>query len=326
MFKTIIAKKIILLYIVICMLFLGTICSEIVLAAEKQTICVIKSRSIQPYREAYSGFQEALSEEVYNVIYKEYDFQKFIKKTPNLLKDIDDSKAKLVLVIGTEAAVFARKSIKDIPVVFTMVLNPVESDIVDSLKRPGGNISGVCLNIPIEVQFTVLKKVVPRVKKVGMLYDKSTKSQIARDANLAAAKIGLTLVSKPIYDETEISPTLNNIFKEADCLWAGVDTKIYNSATANHIILSTLKQKVPFMAFSEHFVKAGALMALECDYYDIGKQTAKVAVELLKGGNPHDMPIKLPRKTKLVINMKTAETIGVNISLDLLEGAVIYGK
>ncbi|MGB2601496.1 MAG: ABC transporter substrate-binding protein [Candidatus Omnitrophota bacterium] len=320
------SKKIILLYIVICMLFLGTICSEAVLAAEQQTICVIKSRSIQPYREAYSGFQKELSDEVYNVIYKEYDFQKFVEKTAELVKEIDESKANLVFVIGTEAAVFARKSIKDIPVVFTMVLNPVESGIVDSLRRPGGNISGVCLNIPIEVQFKVLKRVIPRAKKVGMLYDKRTKSEIVREAELAAAKAGLKLISKPIYAKNEISPMLDKIFKEADCLWASVDPMIYNSATARHIILSTLKEKIPFMAFSEHFVKAGALMALECDYYDIGQQTAKVAVELLKGVLPHDMSIKLPRKTKLVINVKTAENIGINIPQNLLDGAIVYGK
>jgi putative ABC transport system substrate-binding protein len=300
---------------------------EDTLAAEGHKIFVIKSRDITPYKRAYSGFKDAIENRVYNAVYKEYNFQKFEDKTVDLLKILDEEKADIVLAVGTEAAVFARRSIKNVPVVFTMVLSPVESGIVDSLKRPGGNITGVCLNIPIEAQFKVLKRMIPRIKRIGMLYDKATKSDIEREANVAAARIGVKLVSKPIYSETEISNKLNEVFREADCLWAGVDPKIYNTATAQHIILSTLNNRIPFMAFSAQFVKAGALMALECDYYDIGQQAGEITAEMLmRGIRPHNMPIRLPRKTKLVVNMKTAQNNGVDIPRELLEGAVVYGR
>ena len=327
MTKAIKLKKRILLYGVFCIpLFMVIFCGD-VLAAEEHKIFVIKSRDIPPYKDAYSGFREAMESRVYNAVYKEHNLQKFANRTADLVKILDEEKASIVLAIGTEAAVFARRSIKEIPVVFTMVLNPVESGIVDSLKRPGGNITGVCLNIPVEVQFKVLKKIVPHVKSIGMLYDKATKSQVEREARIAAARTGVKLVAKPIYSEAEISSGLDEVFRESDCLWAGVDPKIYNPATARHIILSTLRNKIPFMAFSAQFVKAGALIALECDYYDIGQQTAEMTAEMLtRSTRPHNMPVSLPRKTKLVVNMKTARNVDVDIPGDLLGGAVVYGR
>ena len=75
------------------------------------------------------------------------------------------------------------------------------------------------------------------------------------------------------------------------------------------------------MAFSAHYVKAGALLALECDYYDVGRQTGEIADSILKGTDPGTIPITFPRKKNLVINKRTAKTIGVNIPRDVLKKA-----
>ncbi|MBD3426804.1 MAG: hypothetical protein GF409_06195 [Candidatus Omnitrophica bacterium] len=295
-------------------------------ARDKKTVFVIKSRVIRPYEEAYSGFRKELSARAFALTYLEHDLQKFSDDLGALIKEVDRSEANIVLVIGTEAAVFARRSIKTRPVVFTMLLNPVENGIVDSFQRPGGNITGVSLNISLQKQFSMLKKIVPRIDKVGMLYDVVNRRGFADEAIRAAEKSGLKLISKPVYDESEISPKLDEVLAEADCLWAEVDPMIYNSSTARNIILSTLRADLPFMAFSENFVRAGALMALKCDYHDIGRQSAEIAVDILENQKTHNIPVKRPRKTHLVINVRTAEIIGVDIPAEHLEEAVVYGR
>jgi putative ABC transport system substrate-binding protein len=311
--------------------FLGAVFFILLLAdtsfcREARTVHVLFSRSLRPYHEALKGFKEGVRAQGYDVQYREDDISKLAGGEPKLIREINDSKPDAVLAIGTEAALLARDNVKETPVIFTMVLSPLESGVADSVERPGENITGVSLDIPIEEQFDVLKRVLPGIRKVGMLYDVDTKRKMAREASTAAAREGLTIIAKGIRSRTEISQGLDEVLVDADCLWGGVDPMIYNPSTASQIILTTIKKHVPFMAFSANFVRAGALMALECDYFEIGRQTAEVAANIFKGRKPSSIPVGSPKKTILVINMSTARNIGVSIPADLLKDAVILGE
>jgi putative ABC transport system substrate-binding protein len=291
--------------------------------AEEKLINVLQSRSIRPYENAFSGFKESMNALEYDVRYNIINMQ---EKTPaEIIEKIEEMPGDMVLAIGTEAALFAKNNLKGAAIVFMMVLDPRESGIAGPLTAPAARITGISLDIPIEEQLRVFRKAVPGIKKVGMLYDKKNKSVLAREASEAAAKVGLKMILKPVFSQDEISMKLEEVYRECDCLWAGVDPFIYNPATAGNIILFTLKNKIPFMAFSSNFVRAGALMSLECDYKDIGRQAAEVVSDILKGRKPSSIPVQAPRKTYPVINLRTARTLNVYISDDLREEALIFG-
>ena len=117
--------------------------------------------------------------------------------------------------------------------------------------------------------------------------------------------------------------SLKEIIKEADLLWAGVDPLVYNVKSSQYILLRTLREKVPFIAYSSLYVKAGALAAFECDYDDIGRQTARVAIEVIADKKAGSLPVAFPEKRRLIINKNTAKIIGVRIPRKVLEEAEV---
>lgn len=298
-----------------------------VFSAEELKVAVVRSRVIKPYNDAILGFMDELRSSGIKIAPGYYDLEEAEGEEIELADKINLEKPDLILALGTQAALFAKKNLDDIPIIFSMVLNPVQSGIVESLKVPGDNITGVCLNIPVELQFGKLKEILPNINRIGYLYDAQKKLELKEEVRRAADKLGLRLICRPIYSREDVPEELSKISREADCLWAEIDPLVYSPQSARYIILETLKARLPFMAFSFSYVKAGALLALECDYYDIGKQSAQTAIKILEGQNPGSIPIALPRETRLAINRRTARTIGVTIPEKFLDEAdKIFGE
>lgn len=304
-------KTLIIIFISAAMLFSCTFRAS---AGQRKLIVVVTSRAIPAYEEAYKGFREEIKKSPYKVVFIDYLLEEhLLRSEEELIEKIKGLGPDLLYTIGTEASVFINERVSGTPIVFSMVLDPEDSGLVGQK-----NITGSSLQIPAGLQFEKLKRAIPSIQTIGMLYDGRTKPKLLDEAQTAADGLSLRLIAIPVYNMGDISRELMGLFPKVDCLWAGLDTFIYNPTTGRRIILETLKSKVPFMSFSEHFVKAGALMALECDYYDIGVQSGELAVDVFKGKMPG---ITVPRKTKLIINKRTAEQIGVNFDKKILEKA-----
>ncbi|MGD2279226.1 MAG: ABC transporter substrate-binding protein [Candidatus Omnitrophota bacterium] len=292
--------------------------------AEEKTVNVLQSGTLAPYAEAFSGFKDRMKTLGYQVNYNVMNLRE--GSGSGIAERIKQTPADMILAIGTEAALLAKNKVGDRPLVFMMVLNPVENGVIRSFSRPGEGLTGVSLDIPIEEQFKVFKKVVPGIRKIGMIYDKRNKAALAREASIIAEKMGLRLVSKPVLSDNEIHDALGEVYREAECLWAAPDPMIYNPVTARNILRFTLENKMPFMAFSLNFVKAGALLALDRDYKDIGRQTAELTSGIFKGQSPSSIPVQGPRKTRLAINIRTARILDIHIPASLQEEALIFGE
>lgn len=291
--------------------------SSTAFAAQQCRIVIVYSKSMLPYGAASSGFTEEIKQSGYEAVYGRYDVEKYTGKEDALAADILNFRPEVVLVLGTKAAIFAGDKLKEPAVVFSMVLDPSEGGITNA----AGNMTGVSLDIPLELQFRVLAQVVPHARRIGMLYDAARKGAFVEEVRAAAALRRLKVTAKPVYAKDEVKVTLERLLREADCLWAAADSLIYNQQSGRDILLTTLQSRIPFMAFSSYYVKAGALCALECDYKDIGRQSAHLALRILRGEKPQTMPIESPRKTRLVINRMTAAAIGITIPADILKGA-----
>lgn len=295
-------------------------------AQESKKVVVILSDSIGPYQDAVAGFKEVADAGAYAITYNEFPPSTDVADGAELKAEVEALKPDLIFSVGTPASLFARAYLKGAPVVFAMVLNPVENNIVPSMERPGISMTGVCLNIPIDIQLATLKKIKPVIRRIGMLYDVKTKAGLLNKAAAAAEKAGVELITEPVYSENEVAGALNRVLSTADSLWASPDPLVYNAATAQQIILATIKSNTPFMAFSKNFVKAGALVALECDYRDIGRQAGELAMKVMGQEGEKEIGIEYPRRTVVIVNMRTADTIGVRISKEILDSAVVYGK
>ncbi|MBD3380158.1 MAG: hypothetical protein GF408_06830 [Candidatus Omnitrophica bacterium] len=306
----------------ICAVFLSV---RDALPSERKIIVVIRSRPLEEYDTAYRGFREGMKKNRREVIYIDYDLERYkIFREDELASKVSKIKADIVCPIGTEAAEFVSERITGAPVVFFMVLDPEGAGII---KAEGSeDITGVTLDLPALIQFTHIKNILPDVKTVGMIYDARKKEDLAREAAAAASETGLELIARPAHTSSDITLALEELFLSAECLWAGIDTFVYNSTSGKHIILLTLKQQMPFIAFSSNFVKAGALLAFECDYYDIGVQASGLANNVLRGRAAGSLPVERPRKARILYNERTAEVIRARVNQDALRRAQVFGK
>jgi putative ABC transport system substrate-binding protein len=233
------------------------------------------------------------------------------------LKSLQGFAPDLFLTVGSYATAEIIQAFPNRPVVFATVINPQASGFVASLDRPGGRVTGAALDIPPDIQFKYFQRVVGTVKRIGILYSSETEN-IIRQAATAAKQLGLLLVSRRVESEKEIPGAIDSLCQTADVLWSVADQKIYTPQSTKYIILQTLRNQVPMMAFSQTLVEAGGLFTLDFDFKDIGRQAGEIAVRVLQGANPGDIPVATPGIIYFKYNEKTAQRIQVVIPDDLL--------
>lgn len=234
-------------------------------------------------------------------------------------KWIRKRKPSFVLAVGTTAALAAKKELMGIPIVFCMVLNPVSSGLVKYMKSPGGSITGASLDIPLETQYKYIKMLIPDAKSIGVIYNPEETGILVQEAVRVAKAGNISLIAKAISSEREVPDAMKSMLDKVDILWSVADGTVFGPQSTQYILLTTLRARMPFMGLSPAFVKAGALMALSCDYADTGKQAAEIAMRILDGENPGDIPIAVPRRISLHINLRTAKHIGLNVPENAVE-------
>jgi putative ABC transport system substrate-binding protein len=273
---------------------------------------------------AFEGFRETLPRIVRDTVVQELVLGDRNEARERVVAQIRSRRPAAILTFGSTATAFVRGQIPDIPVVFCMVLNPVASGFVPSLRASGGNLTGASLDIPARVQLENLRAVVPSITRVGVLYDPKDTGEVVMAADRAARDLGLQLVAAPVGSSDKLREGLASLDGRIDALWAVADRTVFATDRATELLLkNAIEKKIPFMGLSPSFVKAGALLALGVDYRDIGAQCAEVTAQVLDGQSPSNIPITAPRKTTLYVNATVAKAIGVSIPPRILNGAVV---
>ena len=283
------------------------------------TIAIVQPHDVSAYNEAVEGFLTQLGRSL------KHDFNTVVYETPQglyatLEKEKNPAKPSgidLILTVGTEATAAVSRKITDIPIVFTMVLNP------ESILTPRPDIVGASLNIPVELQFNMIKEILPTAENVGIIYDPARNAGFVEKIAAFAEKFHLQIKSFPVTSQKDIPKALEQLDEEADVLWGIVDNTVYTSQTAKFVIRDTVEKHIPFIGISASYVKAGALCALVFDNQDIGRQAAELARQILSGTPASELQTTTPEKIAIAINLRTAEIIGVTIPKNILEQAPI---
>jgi len=230
-----------------------------------------------------------------------------------LVNDGDD----LILAIATPAAQAVAGATSEIPVLITAVTDPAASDLVESNEVPGGNITGTSDLTPVKEQISLLKKILPDAKTVGVIYcTAESNSEIqAKMAKEAIEAAGMTAVDYTVSSSNEIQTVVTSMVGKVDAIYAPTDNTIAAGMTTVAMIAN--ENKIPTICGEEGMVKAGGLATYGIDYYELGYLTGKQAVKILtEGADVSKMPIEyLPlEKCKLSVNEETAKTLGIDLS------------
>jgi putative tryptophan/tyrosine transport system substrate-binding protein len=243
---------------------------------------------------------------------------------PELAAELVHLKVDVIVVSGGSRPVRAAKNAtKTIPIVMTGAgLDPVEAGLVESLARPGGNVTGLTL-LSAELggkRLELLKETVPKVARVAVLYDPAIPSNVhgAKEVLPAAAR-ALRLTIQPW--EVRNADGLEKVFaalnkQRPDGLYVDQAPRI--RPNQKRIVDFALKSRLPSMYESREYVDEGGLMSYGADLGDSYRRVAYYVDKILKGAKPADLPVEQPTKFELVINLKTAKQIGVTIPQSML--------
>jgi putative ABC transport system substrate-binding protein len=287
-------------------------------AASGNVVAVIKSGSLTPFERATGAIVEALKKSIPQPEILTFDLEGDEANAPAILARVHRANPSVVVTVGSLATTVALADPSALPVVFSMVLYPEQSGF---LKKTSHHVTGASLDIPPEAQFGYLRRLLPAARRVGVLFNPDETGSIVDKARAAAPHHGFTLVDRPVDAEGDAVGALGELMEKVDVVWAVADSHVFTPQTTLGLILASLRRRVPVIGLSTAHVRAGALAALYCDYEDVGRQTADLALRVLHGEDASNVPVASPRKVALALNLHTADHLGVKVAPDVIAEA-----
>jgi putative ABC transport system permease protein len=227
----------------------------------------------------------------------------------NLLSNND-----LVLGIATPAAQTLSNLSTDVPVLFTAVTDPVSAKLVDTMETPNGIATGTSDMSPISKQVELLQKVMPNVKKVGIMYttnERNSEVQV-EEAQKEFAKAGIDVLTKGISSTNDVQDTAKSLMSQTQVLFIPTDNMIVSAISL--ITELSKEMKVPVVGGSADIVEQGVLFTYGANYEALGRQTAKLAVRIIKGEDVSKVSSEYPKTLNVVANDDMAKTLGIDLT------------
>ena len=261
---------------------------------------------------AREGFKDAIKESGLNVTFDEKNANGEVATANMIANNFVTEKVDLIYAIATSTAQSAAQATNKLPVVFSAITDPEAAGLIKE------NVTGISDRVNVKQQLELLLKLDSKIKKVGVIYNSSEQNSKVQvdDLKKAASELGITIVEKSVTQVSEIPQASEALVRESDALYLPTDNLV---ASAINLITekATAAKKVAFGAEAAH-VKGGALITQGIDYYEMGKEAGKIAVEILKNGKkPSEIKFKKMDLNDIVINNKTLAAIGINFPEDI---------
>lgn len=293
--------------------------------AQPPLITVLQSGEGSFYTDAVNRFQRELEGQGVKAQLLIFSL-KGDRSDAELPKRILERKPKVIVAVGTDAVQRLKAHYEQlppaqqVPVVFTMVIDPVGLGLMESAERSGGRFVGVALAVRPLRQLRALLDVAPTLKRVGVIYNPKEPvfQQMMAQARDDATRLGLTLIESHAETSAQVPTALSNLQGKVDALWLIPDPVCAAPEPFQQILNWAMAQKVPLLAFAESFVRRGALLGIGVDLAEQGALAAELAARILNGERPEEMPLLTPRRLLAYYNRKTARALNLEIPPMLL--------
>jgi putative tryptophan/tyrosine transport system substrate-binding protein len=223
----------------------------------------------------------------------------------------------VIVASSTPALAALKQATRAIPIIFCVVSDPAGQGFIASLARPGGNITGFSfVDFPMLGKWVeTLKEIAPSVKRITLVFNPQTAPYypiFLHDFGQAASTLGGELSAAPVHDEAEIEAAVSASAREPDGGLIAAPDPFINSHRALIVGLAE-RHRLPAIYGFQHFVKEGGLISYGPDTVDIVRRSASYVDRVLKGEPPGELPVQAPAKYELLINLKTAKTLGLTV-------------
>ncbi len=276
--------------------------------AEKKIGVLIWSEE-QRFVGTWKGFMEQLKKDGFGEARVKFTIENAKgnkAKAAELAQKFASAKMDMVIALGTPAAVVVAKEIKDVPVVFSWVYDPIETGIAGSWKSSGNNTTGSSSKVPMSKLMGSLKQLAP-VKKLAVLYtvgEKNSEIQL-KELQKIQADFQIKVVPVPLTRKEDAAMIIPEVARSVDAICLSGSSVVGEAAPM--IVDIANKAKVLTVTHMEDLVAKGVLLGVCADPFSVGRLAGKKAVKILKGEKPSSIPVETDKKINIILNKKTAK-------------------
>ncbi|HDS09954.1 MAG TPA: hypothetical protein ENN73_06980 [Firmicutes bacterium] len=274
-----------------------------------EDILVILSSNIKPYNECFDGLKSSVS----GTVEKEY-FPENKAGLEELISRIIKTPPKVLVLIGSKAFDGISSEIRDVPIVFTMVLNP-------KFESGQNNITGLTMNIDLKVRINYLKKIMPDAKKIGIIITPEIRKNYLRKIDELESGNSCQFTKLEVETEGELFKRLKELEGNADCILLFPDQMLLDENNFSVLLLFSFQNNIPLIGVSPKYVKMGALYGLYSDYRNSGKEAGNIVKKILSGKSPAFIPIEDIKEPELIFNKKISKKMNLKISDEIIKSA-----
>ncbi len=284
-----------------------------------------------PFLKSADGFRDGLTAAGYregvDVAYSVHNINGNQESVPVLVQEFVQQHYDLILAVTTPVALAVKQATRGrkIPVLFTTVSDPVASKIVDSLKHPGGNISGVShISFPLMMKRLLLfQEAFPNLKRVAVFHnpeEKFLEGYIEQFFKMASTDIRIKIVDIHVRNAMEMKTACERLSRvDVDGIFMVPDP--LPMAMFGDLLACSRREKLPLMVIDNMLLAKGGVMGYSPDVYDVGFQAAGMAAQVFHGVKVGSLPVQNPDKIKLMVSLKEARALGLPIARDILRRA-----
>jgi putative ABC transport system substrate-binding protein len=273
-------------------------------------VAVIKTAGITAYDDVRNGFSSVCFENK-----REFNLQEDLTNQNQINDELKAGTFSLILGIGSQAATFAKTNFPDIPLVFCLVVDPEKNGF------KADKITGVSYVVPIKEQFSIFKSLSKKIKRIGVIYTQPFNDSLMEQAKSVANDLSLQLVTSPIQSGQDIQKAMTDIDGKADALWIPPDPSLFSEEVIRYIGTTSISKQLPFAGPNELCVRAGAIFSLAPDSIEAGREAGEMANKIVQGTPPSGVPIQELKKLRIILNLKAAGLLGLEIPQNILKSA-----
>jgi putative ABC transport system substrate-binding protein len=262
-------------------------------------ILVLQSMRVKPFNDALRGFKSVCKGASKTVVVADAE-------GTDLPRMIREERPQLILAIGADALQKVKR-IRNIPVIYLMVLNP------EAITGGGKNIAGVEMNIPPEKYLDLMLKLNPDSLKVGIFYDPTKTGTFVKRILQSAGAMGIEIIAREVHSPKEVPEMFTRMKSSFNIFWLLPDSTVVTPETVEFLLLHTQEVAMPVVTFAGKYVETGALISLDIDGFDLGKQAGEMANNILGGAAVSELPNVDARKAVLKVNRNVAKKLGINL-------------
>jgi len=319
-------KNLSILLLVLTLLIVGGVSS---LAGAQPLVIgitqIVEHPALDAARDGFiAALEEAGFKEGEDVVYDLQNAQGDFTNAISIAQKFKDDKVDLIVAIATPTAQAALQVNQEIPIVINAVTDPVAASLAKSWESSENNLTGMSDAAPNKQQVELIPLFLPEAKNVGTIYNAGEANSVVQIevAKEVCKELGLNLIEVTVSNSSEVLMAAQSLAGRVEAIYIVTDNTVVSALES--VIKVCNQEKIVLILADPSTVDKGALASYGIDYFSLGKKSGEIAVKIIKGAKPSDIPIQTitdPKDLQFVVNLDTAKTIGISVSEEILKTA-----